>query len=297
MASRGHDDDPLSTRELNTGPLDPRPLNREPQATKTPPPGGSRGNGTAIGRIAGIPIRLHWTFILLVAFVVVADWGAGRSAVAQDLVWIVALFAFVVAHEISHCLVARKRGAVVLGILLLPIGGMSQLQAMPEAPEDEFAVAVVGPLTSLCIGVGLLVLGLLLHAHLWPPTLFAGNWLARLGWLNVLLGAFNLLPALPMDGGRVLRALVERRRGKVQATLVASRVARYIAVLLMAIGFVYDFWFLLIGIFVLVGANAEERASLEHDSRESHRGPGGSGESNLPPNRMKQHTERHTELL
>ena len=248
-----------------------------PHTTRRSPQGEHLGSGLVIGHIAGIPIRIHWTFILLVAFIVAGDWSAGRAVLADNLLWIVALFAFVVAHEISHCIVARRRGAVVLGILLLPVGGLSQLEAMPEAPGDELAVAIVGPLTSILIGAAMMAAGLLTDAKVWPPTLFAGSWLARLAWLNLLLGAFNLLPALPMDGGRVLRAALARRRGKVEATLVASRIARFMGLAMMVFGFLYDFWFLLIGIFVLLGANAEEQAS--HDpTGPSHPGSrGGAG--------------------
>lgn len=225
----------------------------------TPVPG--HGHSLLIGRVAGIPLRVHWTFPLLLVLVVVADWSSGRAVVVAGLLWILALFAFVVAHELSHCVVARRRGATVLGILLIPLGGISQLAAMPEDPADELAVAVVGPLTSLALGVALLVVGGLAGSRIWPPTLFAGSWWARLAWLNLLLGAFNFLPALPMDGGRVLRAALARHRSKLEATLAAGRVARYLAVTMMVVGFFYDFWLLLIGIFVYLGARAEEEAA------------------------------------
>lgn len=230
------------------------------------PPGGNapvpgqRGS-LLIGRIAGIPLRVHWTFALLLALVVAADWTSGWVAVVDGLLWVVALFAFVVAHELSHCIVARRRGAKVLGILLIPLGGISQLAAMPEDPSDELAVAIVGPLTSLALGAVLLLAGWLAGARVWPPTLFAGSWWARLGWVNLLLGGFNLLPALPMDGGRVLRAALARHRSKLEATLIAARVSRYLAVAMMVVGFFYDFWLVFIGIFVYLGARAEEEAA------------------------------------
>lgn len=236
------------------------------------PPGGNapvpgHGHSLLIGRVAGIPLRVHWTFALLLALVVVADWTSGWVAVVDGLMWVIALFAFVVAHEVSHCIVARRRGAKVLGILLIPLGGISQLEAMPEDPADELAVAIVGPLTSLAFGVVLLLVGWLAGVRVWPPTLFAGGWWARLGWLNLLLGAFNFLPALPMDGGRVLRAALARHRSKLEATLIAGRIARYLAVAMMVVGFFYDFWFLFIGIFVYLGARAEEEAA-RHPTRD-----------------------------
>jgi Zn-dependent protease len=211
--------------------------------------------------VFGIPLRLHWTFFLLIPFVVLVDSGAGTHTVLAGLLWIVALFSFVVAHEVAHCIVARRRGAGVLGIVLFPLGGLSQLEAMPNAPDDELAVAIAGPMFSLAIGVLLLATGLLLGADVWPPTLFAGGWWARLGWLNLLLGAFNMLPALPMDGGRVLRASLARHRSSLEATEVAGRVARYLGVTMIVIGLLYDVWFCLIGMFVLLGANAEVEAA------------------------------------
>jgi len=233
-------------------------------------PVAGHGHSLPIGSVARIPLRLHWTFVLLLAFVVAVDWTHGSRFVLDGLVWIVALFASVVAHEVAHCVVARRRGARVVGIVLIPLGGLSRLEAMPEAPDDELAVAAAGPLTSLVLGAGLLAVGFLSGARVLPPTLFVGSWWARLGWLNVVLGLFNLLPALPMDGGRVLRALLARHRSHLEATVLASRVARYLAVAMIAVGFVWDVWLLLIGLFVLVGASAEEQAARHPRALDGH---------------------------
>ena len=140
------------------------------------------------------------------------------------------------------------------------------IQAEPSSTSrfdklKKLAVAAAGPLSSLAIGAVLLVVGLLAGARVWPPTLFVGSWWTRLGWLNLLLGAFNLLPALPMDGGRVLRAALARHRTHLEATLVAGRVARYLGVAMVVAGFLYDVWLCLIGLFVLMGASAEVQAA------------------------------------
>ncbi len=259
-----------------------KPLSGQPSDQRTRPtsphtPVAGHGHSIPIGRIAGIPIRLHWTFWFLVALVVIVDWSAGRRAVAAGLAWIVALFASVVAHEIAHCLVARQRGARVLGIVLIPLGGLSRLESMPTEPDDELAVAIAGPLTSIALGAVLIGVALLSGQHVWPPTLFTGGWWARLGWLNMLLGAFNLLPALPMDGGRVLRASLARHRTNLEATLLAGRIARYIGVAMVVVGFVYDIWLILIGMFVLMGARAEEEAARhppDHSDHHGHEAPG-----------------------
>lgn len=162
------------------------------------------GSSLRVGRIVGVELRLHWTFFVLVLLVAWANSGTGVAAVAAGLLWIVAVFGSVLVHEMAHCVVARRHGAVVEDILLTPIGGISQLARMPEAAKDELPIALVGPLTSLGLAIVAVVGGLVADVRLWPPTLFAGSWFARLAWLNVLLGGFNLLPALPMDGGRVL---------------------------------------------------------------------------------------------
>ena len=131
----------------------------------------------------------------------------GAAGVAWSLLWLAALFGSVVLHELAHCLVARRRGAEVHEILLFPLGGISKLEHLPETAADEFAIAIVGPLTSLTLGVVALGAGAALGGSLVPIDLLGGAWLVRLGWLNLILGVFNLLPAFPLDGGRVLRAL------------------------------------------------------------------------------------------
>ncbi len=213
-----------------------------------------------VARIGGIDIRMHWTFLFLVILVVWVNSSGGVSTVGVGLLWITAVFASVLVHEYAHCVVARRRGAVVQDILLLPVGGLSQLKKMPERPADELAIAIVGPLASFGVAALALVGGLVFGAHLWPPSLFAGSWFARLAWLNVLLGGFNLLPALPMDGGRVARALLERRHDRLTATRQAARIARMLAVVMIIGGVFCDFWLVLIGLFVYLGASSEEQA-------------------------------------
>jgi len=222
---------------------------------------GSTRGSIRIARVGGIDIRMHWSFLALVVLVVWVNVSSGVAAVGEGMLWITVVFASVLVHEYAHCIVARQRGAMVEDILLLPIGGVSQLKKMPDRPADELAVAIVGPLTSLGLATLAAAGGLVVGAHLWPPTLFAGSWFARLAWLNLLLGGFNLLPALPMDGGRVLRAMLERRQDRLTATRQAARIARSLAVVMLVGGIFYDFWLVLIGFFVYLGASAEEQAA------------------------------------
>jgi len=236
-------------------------MTQSPEARSTVEPVRAASGSLPLGRVLGVPLEVHWTFSLLLALVVLLDAPKGAAAVVIGLCWVVALFTCVVVHELAHCVVAHRRGAHVLRIVLLPIGGVSQLEAMPEEPRDEFAVAAVGPLTSLAVAVLLLGVAVLAGASVWPPTLLVGSWWARLAWLNLLLAAFNALPALPMDGGRMLRAWLARRRPRAEATSLAAKVARVLGFAMIALGVAVDLWLVFIGIFVVLGAGAEDRAA------------------------------------
>ena len=236
-----------------------------------------------IGTLFGIPLQVHWTFLFLLGLVVAVEWSAGTGAIVTGLVWVAALFACVVAHELAHCLVARRRGVRVLGILLLPIGGMSRMDEMPRRPVDEAAIAAAGPATSLLLGGLFLAVGVLVGSSMWPPTLMAGSWWARLGWLNLLLAGFNLLPALPMDGGRVLRAALARHLPRLAATRIAATVAKALAVALIIAGVLYDFWLVLIGMFVFFGSTGEEAMARAEALAERRASGGGWRGGPYPP--------------
>jgi Zn-dependent protease len=214
-----------------------------------------------IARISGIELRLHFSFLFLVALVVGVEVPFGARAVGAGLGWLALVFACVVVHEFAHSLLARRRGATVEAIVLLPIGGVSRLRDFPESPRDELAIAAVGPLASLGLGLLAVAVALGLGEAVWPPGLATGTFLARLAWLNFLLGGFNLLPAFPMDGGRVLRALLEVRLDRVAATKIAGTIGRIFALGMGVAGLLVNFWLILIAIFVYFGSVAEEAAS------------------------------------
>ncbi|MGO9583798.1 MAG: site-2 protease family protein [Acidimicrobiales bacterium] len=220
------------------------------------------GRSFRIGSIKGVPIRLHWSFPLL-ALLVVIPAGSKLTALSflEGLAWIAALFVCVVLHELSHSFVARRRGFVVRDIVLLPIGGASEISGLPGPPPDELAIAIAGPLASVALGLLLALVGYMAGAHLWPPALFSGALLSRLMWVNFLLAGFNLLPAIPMDGGRVLRALLARKRGDLRATVLAVRIGRLMGLAMILFGLRFDLWLSLIGVFVVVGAGGEQRAA------------------------------------
>ncbi|HEV2362333.1 MAG TPA: site-2 protease family protein [Acidimicrobiales bacterium] len=220
-----------------------------------------------IGRVRGIPIRVHWTFTLLVGFVVAATLRAHGSLLVS-LGWIVALFGSVTIHELSHCFVARRRGLVVNDIVLLPVGGVSEIDSMDASAAVERDVAIAGPIASVLLAVVLGAAAVLTGGHLWPIALGSGSWLTRLAWLNVILAAFNMLPALPMDGGRVFRAVLARHFGRATATRAAADVAQVVGILMIAGGIFYDLWLVIIGFFVLSGARAERRSAVVRSALE-----------------------------
>ncbi len=210
-----------------------------------------------IGRVAGIPIRLHWSFFLLALLVLASPNGTTGSVALADAIWLIVLFASVTLHELAHSLLARRLGLKVRDIVLLPIGGVSQIEAIDISPAIETKVAAVGPLASIVIGVVLLGAALATGASIWPPALYGGSWLTRVGWLNLLLAGFNLLPALPMDGGRVLRSLLARGHSKLRATQVASVVAFVLGAAMIGYGLKKDYFLVIIGVFVAIGAASE----------------------------------------
>ena len=220
------------------------------------------GRSLRIGSIRGVPIRVHWSFPLLLLFVILPINGRTTArSLAGALVWIAALFACIVIHELSHSFVARRRAFTVRDIVLLPIGGVSEILGLPGTPSDELAIAIAGPLASLVLAALLGLIGYASGAALWPPGLFAGAIVSRLMWANLLLAGFNLLPAIPMDGGRVLRSLLARNRSDMRATVLAVRVGRVMGLLMILAGLRYDLWLCIIGVLVFVGAGGEQQAA------------------------------------
>jgi Zn-dependent protease len=227
-------------------------------------PGARRRWSFPILRVAGIQIRVHASFFVLVALFVLAGAAPNGPGVPDALAWLVMIFGCVVLHELAHCLVGRRRGLVVHEIDLLPIGGMSRLETLPETPRDELAMAIAGPATSASLGLAFAALAVAAHEALYPVDLVIGPWLPRLAWLNLLLAALNMIPAFPLDGGRVFRALLELRYGLARATRIAARTGRALAFAFIAVGLLWDLWLALIGVFLYVAANAEEAATLLH---------------------------------
>jgi len=215
-----------------------------------------------IGSFWGIPIELHITFILLIGAVFILFYPD-----FYFFVLILFLFVFVVFHELAHSIVARHFGIKVRKIVLYPLGGVSEIEEVPDNPRIEWRLAIAGPLMSFVIGGILLGLSQLISvevpaAALAPSIVTAGNLILDLAILNLILGAFNLIPAFPMDGGRVFRALLAERMKFSDATKYAAYIGRLFGIGMVVVGLLYDFWFILIGVFIYIGASEEAEQTI-----------------------------------
>ena len=218
-------------------------------------------NSWKLGKIAGIDVHIHWTFILLPAFIALSTIasGAGLAAATAGVVLVLAVFGCVVLHELGHALAARRYGIGTHDITLLPIGGVARLERIPEKPSQEIAVALAGPAVNVAIAAALwFALVGLGGMTAWLPALaIGGSFMAQLLWINIVLVLFNLLPAFPMDGGRVLRASLAMRMPRARATRLAARVAQVMAVGFGIMGLFGNPMLILIAVFVFMAARAE----------------------------------------
>lgn len=232
------------------------------------------GGGIRVGRIAGIDIKLQWSLLvifLLITWSLATGGFAGVPTGGTTAAWAAAVvatalfFAALLAHELGHAILARRKGLEVEGITLWIFGGVSSLKGEARDPNDEFRIAVIGPLVSLAAAAafGVLALGL---SMLGAPTLVVAvpQWLAV---VNAILALFNLLPAFPLDGGRVLRAWLWKRRGdRASATRTAAAVGRLFGYALVGLGLflfmagaaINGLWLVVLGWFLFGAARAEE---------------------------------------
>jgi stage IV sporulation protein FB len=213
-----------------------------------------------IGSIAGTTIRLHVTFLLFLVWIFFATYASGGAEAAwTSLAFMLLLFACVVAHEFGHIFMARHFGVTTPTVTLLPIGGVAQLERIPEEPWQEFLVAVAGPAVNVVIA---LVLVIVFGASLQPQNLAGVDNSAialidRLAVVNLFLVLFNMIPAFPMDGGRVLRAALASRLGYVRATEIAAGIGQFVAFALGFLGLFGNPMLIFIGIFVYLAASSE----------------------------------------
>jgi Zn-dependent protease len=213
--------------------------------------------------VLGTEIRLHVTFLLLVAwYAYIAYRMGGEQAAIAASIFLILVFVCVLLHEFGHILMARRFGIRTPEVLLSPIGGIARLERMPEEPRQELLVAVAGPAVTLLIAV---VLGFWLSLRgelvdVWAFDPGHARLLVDVYRINIILLVFNLLPAFPMDGGRVLRALLVSRRGMVDGTRVAARIGQGFAILFGLLGLFANPMLIIIAGFIYLAAEAEAQA-------------------------------------
>jgi Zn-dependent protease len=216
-----------------------------------------------LGSAFGIGIYVHWTFTLLVGYVLYRFWDRGGIELAlYTVALLLAMFACVVLHELGHALMARHFGVPTLDITLYPIGGIARLQRMPEKPVEELLIALAGPAVNIVLAMILFVPTFLsLSAGFGDPSqmesLVQNSFVVQLFSGNLILAMFNLLPAFPMDGGRVLRALLAPMLGRLRATEVAATLGTIFAAVFILIGLFGNPILILLGIFAFLAGQQE----------------------------------------
>ena len=215
-----------------------------------------------IATIAGTAVKVHVTFIALLVFLAGTDYFTrGVDAAVVGTLFLLAVFACVLAHEFGHILMARRFGVRTPDVILLPIGGLARLERIPEEPRQELLIALAGPAVTLVLALGL---GAGVYATGAVPQFggidLTGSFLNAMMQVNILLLLFNMIPAFPMDGGRVLRAALASRLGMTRATRIAAGLGQGFAVLLAVYGFSRSFILVLIALFIFMGAGAEASA-------------------------------------
>jgi len=236
--------------------------------TRENPDSGRMGWSWKLGRFAGIDVYIHATFLVLIGWLVLMYLGRGATPgeTAQHVLLILALFGCVVLHEYGHALTARRYGVATRDITLLPIGGIARLERIPKEPYQELVVALAGPAVNVIIAgflwVYLWFSGQSVYEAFNAEHMMSGTYPALdLFRINLMLAAFNMLPAFPMDGGRVLRALLSMKISRVKATRIASVLGRAMAVLFGIMGLMGNPFLLIIALFVYMGASQEYQAS------------------------------------
>ncbi len=219
-------------------------------------------NALYLGKVSGIRIFVHWTFLILIGWIVFSNLnrGLGGTEILWSVAFILTIFGCVTLHELGHALAAKRFNIVTRDITLLPIGGVAQMESIPEKPKEELIVAIAGPAVNLVIFVLLFFAlpgpqsagGAMDIQHIGP-----GNFMYALMVVNMWLALFNLIPAFPMDGGRVFRALLAFRMERIRATRIAAGLGQILAMGFIFLGLFYNPFLVFIGLFIFLGAQSE----------------------------------------
>jgi len=240
------------------------------------------GRSLRIGTAFGIGLYVHWTFLIIPLLAIFSGAGAGLDGIAFTLIFVLGVFGCVILHELGHALMARSFGIGTRDITLLPIGGVARLERMGERPGEEIAIAIAGPLVNVVIATGLWF-GLFM-AGLSPVRMseflarepFGERLLIAILGINIWLVLFNLIPAFPMDGGRVLRAFLSFGLGRLRGTEIAVAVGKVLAIAFIGFGILGRIpgtehqvspFLAVIGLFVMVAGN-QELAMLRYQARQ-----------------------------
>jgi Zn-dependent protease/CBS domain-containing protein len=214
-----------------------------------------------LGTVRGIELYAHGTFLILLAWIALSHLlhGHGGAAAIEGVLFTTTIFGIVVLHELGHALAAARYGIRTRDITLYPMGGLASLERIPEDPRQEFVVALAGPAVNVALAAVLFaVLRLFnLPSDVGQVQLVGGSLVAKLMWVNVSLAVFNMLPAFPMDGGRVLRAALALRLGHDRATEIAARVGQLMALGFGFVGMFTNPMLLFVALFVWTGAQGE----------------------------------------
>jgi len=215
-----------------------------------------------LGQAFGIGVFVHWSFALLLGYVLISLLmeGAGLTIALNGVVFVLAVFACVTLHEFGHALAARRYGIGTHDITLLPIGGVARLQRMPDDPRQELVIAIAGPAVNVAIAALLSLVAFMIGTPA-PGALVALSsdtaLLYGLIYANIVLVVFNMIPAFPMDGGRVLRALLAMKKGMLPATEIAAKLGKLFAVAMFVAAFFWTPFLFITAVFVYVAGEAE----------------------------------------
>lgn len=222
-----------------------------------------------LGSVSGIKIKVHWTFIFLILWIILSEikQGGNTKSILFNISLVLAVFICVILHELGHALTAKHFGISTKKITLLPIGGMATMEKIPESPKQELLVTLAGPLVNVIIALLLyFIIPVKEFMHLnFTETLetlssfTVQNFLFYLYIVNVALVVFNTIPAFPMDGGRILRAILAIKINRAKATQIASTIGQFIAVIFLLIGLIYNPFLIFIALVIFLGAYGENQ--------------------------------------
>lgn len=229
-----------------------------------------------LGSIAGTELYLHWTFLLFAVWAFFSTYREAQdwTAAVYSLVFLLSIFTCITLHELGHITIARRYGCQARDITLYPIGGVASLERIPDKPYQEFWMAIAGPFVNVVIAA---ILFLIISVQHGMPEfhemqdLTRTNFLYNLMILNIGLVVFNMIPAFPMDGGRMLRSILAVRLDRVKATRIAAWIGHLLAIAAIIYGLMSNWWLVIIGIIIIAGARGELFMELNRAAMSRHK--------------------------